>query len=128
MGKSSFALLLFSCLLFHQLRDPLQVGGVDAEPSWRGIGGLVPPAKPQSHQQVWGSQRHAQLCLSATGNKIAPSTSTIDQAPHESQVGVWISDVELVISELASKMAGDVRFQVADVSALVYQVGRPDAY
>ena len=36
--------------------------------------------------------------------------------------------IELVVSELARKTAGDVRFQVADVSALVYQVGRLDAY
>ena len=101
-----FAILLFSSLLLHPLRDPLQSRGVDVEPSWCGIGGLVPLAKPQSYQQVCDSQWHAQPCLSATSNKISPSSSTIDQAPHESQVVAWIVDVEVVVSELASKTAG----------------------
>ena len=41
---------------------------------------------------------------------------------------VFECDVKLVVSQLASKTAGDVQFQVADVSALVYQVRRLDAY
>jgi len=39
-----------------------------------------------------------------------------------------IADVELVVSELASKTARNTWFQVVDVSALVHEVRRPDAH
>jgi len=53
--------------------------------------------------------------------------STVNQAPHEDQVGIRIANVELIISELASKAAEDIWFQLADVFAQVYQMRRPDA-
>jgi len=58
----------------------------------------------------------------------APSSSTVNQASHKSQAGVWITDVELVISKLASKAARNVWFQVADVSTPIHQVRRPDTH
>ena len=53
--------------------------------------------------------------------------STINQASHKTQFNVRIANIELVISELTSKPAGDIRLQVASISAFVYQVRRPDA-
>ena len=37
-----------------------------------------------------------------------PRASVIDQTPHEGQVDVWITNVKLVISELASKAGRDI--------------------
>ena len=49
------------------------------------------------------------------------------QAPHEGRDSIQIANIELVISELTNKLAGDVRLQVASIPAHVYQMRRPDA-
>jgi len=49
------------------------------------------------------------------------------RSTHEGQVGVQITNVKLIIAELASKSGRDIRLQVADVSAPVHQMRRPNA-